>query len=321
MTTCHRSQILHLVYRASALPFISIAPTSPTATLEDLKALPSPQYIELNQFKSDYHAGHFRRGVLAILNRHAESVCNQTKIYQGANTFSPLTPEGLEQADRLGASLSDIEINSLFASPMIRTQQTARMHIKHRKASPEIQTLTDLCEVESGILQGWPKHMSQAEVQDFLAHETDPEFRRLFRDKHHITDELVSIVYWNLRRHSEHIEMLARLHGLSTDQYVENLKQITDHLTERPPCGESFTDAKQRMDRLIEHHIDPLQQGVHVFVGHGTSHALTLMGLLNVPLESKSHLSRIKQTNANINIVYREHNSAPWQLLLLNYTP
>lgn len=57
------------------------------------------------------------------LVRHGESEGNLSNIHQGES--SPLSFEGMRQADRLAARFEGVQIDKIIASPFMRTKQTA----------------------------------------------------------------------------------------------------------------------------------------------------------------------------------------------------
>mgnify|MGYP000513045760 CR=1 FL=1 len=81
-----------------------------------------------------------------LLIRHGQTAANLKKLYNG-RTDDPLCPEGIEQAVKSG---SDPSIKKLYASPLKRAQQTAR--IKFPNA--EITTCRELREMDFGDFEG-----------------------------------------------------------------------------------------------------------------------------------------------------------------------
>jgi broad specificity phosphatase PhoE len=87
-----------------------------------------------------------------LLIRHAESVGNAERRLQGQGDF-PLSDRGLEQARRLAAYLASSEcLSALYASPLLRTRQTAEMI--SRAVDIPIQFVDDLREYDFGEASG-----------------------------------------------------------------------------------------------------------------------------------------------------------------------
>jgi broad specificity phosphatase PhoE len=68
------------------------------------------------------------------LIRHGQSEFNVQQRHQGWSTGNPLTSDGLYQAEKAGRFLKKRTINHIFASPLVRTQQTAQIISKHVSA-------------------------------------------------------------------------------------------------------------------------------------------------------------------------------------------
>ena len=59
------------------------------------------------------------------LVRHGQTNANKGRIHQ--NSDEPLNPIGVEQALRVASVLKELEIDTLIASPFVRTRQTAEI--------------------------------------------------------------------------------------------------------------------------------------------------------------------------------------------------
>lgn len=57
--------------------------------------------------------------------RHGESVLNEKKCHQGWISSNPLTEKGRHQAEEAAEKLKDQKIELIYASPLLRTRQTA----------------------------------------------------------------------------------------------------------------------------------------------------------------------------------------------------
>lgn len=97
-----------------------------------------------------------------LLMRHGVTAANQKKLYNG-RTDDPLCAEGIEQAVKSG---TDPKIKSLYASPMKRAVETAK--IKFPNA--EITICGDLREMDFGDFEG----RGFSELKD------DAEYQRWF---------------------------------------------------------------------------------------------------------------------------------------------
>lgn len=91
-----------------------------------------------------------------FLVRHGESEYNVARILNGwpEKTRYPLTARGREQAQKVAEALSRDGIDVIFASPLLRTQETA-MIIAEATGAP-IMTDERLRETDFGVWNGRP---------------------------------------------------------------------------------------------------------------------------------------------------------------------
>ncbi len=59
--------------------------------------------------------------------RHGESVFNEKKCHQGWISGNPLTNKGISQAKEAASKLKDLGIEKMYASPLLRARQTAKI--------------------------------------------------------------------------------------------------------------------------------------------------------------------------------------------------
>jgi probable phosphoglycerate mutase len=86
------------------------------------------------------------------LLRHGESEANVNRIFAARRIDPPLTERGTQQATMQAETLKQFSLSAIYASPLIRTQQTAKIINKHHGL--EILASDDLYEVDVGILDG-----------------------------------------------------------------------------------------------------------------------------------------------------------------------
>ncbi len=87
--------------------------------------------------------------------RHGESEGNVNPVYQGKEPGTPLTKRGREQAAAAGRQLADTGVAHVYASPLLRTQQTAQ-GILEALESERVPLTTEprLREVDFGAHEG-----------------------------------------------------------------------------------------------------------------------------------------------------------------------
>lgn len=93
------------------------------------------------------------------LIRHGETTWNVERRWQGQKD-SPLSVNGLAQAEALGQRLATVELNQIYASDLARTVETACQVANHH----ELEVIRDvrLRERKGGILEG----LTTAEVKE-----------------------------------------------------------------------------------------------------------------------------------------------------------
>ena len=69
-----------------------------------------------------------------LLVRHGRSIANEVRIYLG-HTDEDLSPRGYLQAERTAEFLSDVRIDAVYSSSLIRAVHTAEPHAKRRGLS------------------------------------------------------------------------------------------------------------------------------------------------------------------------------------------
>jgi broad specificity phosphatase PhoE len=87
--------------------------------------------------------------------RHGESEANAEKVIGGSRDV-PLTDVGRQEAAEAAARLANERIGSVFASPMLRTWETAEI-IAASKEDLEVQAVAGITERRYGVWEGQPK--------------------------------------------------------------------------------------------------------------------------------------------------------------------
>lgn len=87
--------------------------------------------------------------------RHGESEANAEKVIGGSRDVA-LTDGGRREAAEAAARLAGEEIGSVYASPMLRTWETAEI-ITASLNGPEVQAIPGITERHYGVWEGQPK--------------------------------------------------------------------------------------------------------------------------------------------------------------------
>ena len=100
-----------------------------------------------------------QRTITLTLVRHAQSEGNASGLIDTSTPGPPLTALGREQADTAAQKLSaDHTFDGIYASTMIRTQQTAQP-LADQSREP-VTVLPGLREIEAGIYEGHPEALA-----------------------------------------------------------------------------------------------------------------------------------------------------------------
>ena len=101
---------------------------------------------------------------LLILIRHGQSIWNAANLFTGW-TDVELSEQGLIEAKEAGKKLSNLSLDLIFTSDLIRAQKTAEIILEGNFKSENVQTITDfrLNERHYGDLQGMNKDNARRE--------------------------------------------------------------------------------------------------------------------------------------------------------------
>ena len=93
-----------------------------------------------------------------ILVRHGQSIWNASNRFTGWTDVG-LSEQGVEEAEDAGRQLSEIRIDVVHTSDLVRAQRTAEIIMRHNEASEDVPTNYDwrLNERHYGALQGLNK--------------------------------------------------------------------------------------------------------------------------------------------------------------------
>ncbi len=84
------------------------------------------------------------------LLRHGESKANVDRIFAARKIDPPLTERGIKQAMMQAEALKEMEFSTIYSSPLLRAQHTARIINNYHKL--DIKTVDYLYEVDVGDL-------------------------------------------------------------------------------------------------------------------------------------------------------------------------
>ncbi|HBB36292.1 MAG TPA: histidine phosphatase family protein [Cyanobacteria bacterium UBA8803] len=96
-----------------------------------------------------------------IILRHGQSSYNSQQMIQGRCDESVLTEKGAADASLLGATLSSLNVDAVYSSPLQRARETAQAILPYLPGSPTLQTSDNLLEVD---LPQWEK-LRKSELQ------------------------------------------------------------------------------------------------------------------------------------------------------------
>jgi len=120
------------------------------------------------------------------LIRHAQSQGNLSKRFQG-QIDTPLTSLGLAQAKALGRRFADVNLHSVYASPLERTQQTAAAIAAHHGLP--VRVMPGLIEIYGGTVEGALfADLEQQNPEQFRMFDEQPHLHQGFEGAEKIAD-------------------------------------------------------------------------------------------------------------------------------------
>ncbi|GMY11320.1 2,3-bisphosphoglycerate-dependent phosphoglycerate mutase 1-like [Fagus crenata] len=214
-----------------------------------------------------------------ILIRHGESLWNEKNLFTGSVDV-PLTKRGIDEAILAGKRISNIPIDMIFTSVLIRAQMTAMLAMaQHRHERVPI-----VVHNESEEAKAWSRIYSE---------ETKKQ-------------SIPVITAWQLNE-----RMYGELQGLNKQETAERYGKKQVHEWRRsfdipPPNGESLEMCSQRAVAYFREHIEPhLQSGKHVMVAaHGNSLRSIIMYLEK--LTTQEVISLELSTGIPLLYIYKE---------------
>ncbi|XP_058096733.1 2,3-bisphosphoglycerate-dependent phosphoglycerate mutase 1-like [Magnolia sinica] len=181
-----------------------------------------------------------------ILMRHGESLWNEKNLFTGCVDV-PLTKKGVEEAIEAGNRISNIPVDMIYTSALIRAQMTAMLAMtQHRRKKVPV-----IMHNESEQAKAWSQIFS-----DETTRQTIPV-----------------IAAWQLNE-----RMYGELQGLNKQETADRYGKEQVHEWRRsydipPPNGESLEMCAERAVAYFKEHIEPqLLSGKNVMIAaHGNS--------------------------------------------------
>ncbi|MGB3535481.1 MAG: histidine phosphatase family protein [Microcoleaceae cyanobacterium] len=99
-----------------------------------------------------------------ILVRHGQSNYNAQRRIQGRLDHSILTEMGCKDAEIVGKTLSEIQFDAVYCSPLKRAKQTAELILSQFNTPPQLQPTEQLIEID---LPAWAGMERQVVVEQF----------------------------------------------------------------------------------------------------------------------------------------------------------
>ncbi|POO02825.1 Phosphoglycerate mutase [Trema orientale] len=219
---------------------LHIVRTSTSHTsMPDQAAISTPPNTTNNSRKTSGEAA-------LILIRHGESLWNEKNLFTGCVDV-PLTKRGVDEAIEAGKRISNIPVDVIYTSSLIRAQMTAMLAMtQHRR-----QKVPIIIHKESEQARAWTRVYSEDTKKQSIP----------------------VITSWQLNE-----RMYGELQGLNKQETAERYGKEQVHEWRRsfdipPPSGESLEMCSERAVAYFREHIEPhLQSGTNVMVAaHGNS--------------------------------------------------
>ncbi|RWR93019.1 2,3-bisphosphoglycerate-dependent phosphoglycerate mutase [Cinnamomum micranthum f. kanehirae] len=225
-------------YSSSGLKLGVIRASTSNTSVVDPVSLPSNNKASDSRKKSNETA--------LILIRHGESLWNAKNLFTGCVDV-PLTKKGVEEAIEAGKRISNIPVDMIYTSALIRAQMTAMLAMtQHRRKKVPI-----IMHNESEQAKAWSQVFSE---------ETKKQ-------------SIPVIAAWQLNE-----RMYGELQGLNKQETADRFGKEQVHEWRRsydipPPNGESLEMCAERAVAYFKEHIEPqLLSGKHVMIAaHGNS--------------------------------------------------
>ncbi|CAH1454086.1 unnamed protein product [Lactuca virosa] len=181
-----------------------------------------------------------------ILIRHGESLWNEKNLFTGCVDV-PLTKKGVEEAVEAGKRISNIPVDMIYTSALIRAQMTAMLAMtQHRRKKVPI-----VLHNESEQAKSWSQIFSEETKKQCIP----------------------VVTAWQLNE-----RMYGELQGLNKQETADKYGKEQVHEWRRsfdipPPNGESLEMCAERAVAYFKEHIEPqLQGGKNVMIAaHGNS--------------------------------------------------
>ncbi|KAK4487630.1 hypothetical protein RD792_005718 [Penstemon davidsonii] len=189
---------------------------------------------------------HFEGEAALVLIRHGESMWNEKNIFIGCVDV-PLTEKGVEEAIEAGKRISNIPVDMIYTSALIRAQMTAMLAMtEHRRKKVHV-----ILHNESEQAKTWSQIFSEETKKQCIP----------------------VITAWQLND-----RMYGELQGLNkqeiTDRYgTDQVHEWRRSYDIRPPNGESLELCAERAVAYFKEYIEPqLLSGKNVMIAaHGNS--------------------------------------------------
>lgn len=189
-----------------------------------------------------------------ILIRHGESLWNEKNLFTGCVDV-PLTKKGVEEAIEAGKRISNIPVDMIYTSALIRAQMTAMLAMtQHRRKKVPI-----IIHDESDQARSWSQIASEETIKQSIP----------------------VITSWRLNE-----RMYGELQGLNKQETADKYGKEQVHEWRRsydipPPNGESLEMCAERAVAYFKEHIESqLMSGKNVMIAaHGNSLRAIIMYL------------------------------------------
>lgn len=109
--------------------------------------------------------------------RHGQTEWNKSGIFQGS-LDSPLTKEGIQNAQIIAHFLKNKQVSIIFTSPLSRAKQTAKIISSGIKA--KVITIPDFKEMNFGIFEGKKQEIVKNLFREFFTKRAENKFYKLY---------------------------------------------------------------------------------------------------------------------------------------------
>lgn len=169
------------------------------------------------------------------LVRHGKTEFNQQGRFQGGDVDSPLLPESIKNAQKVGSYLSNIKFSHAFCSPQNRAVETAKNIIMNLRTNVELTISPNLREMRFGKWDG-------DVVKKYI---TDPIFNTFMNNPENYKSNGGEDYYEFVQRIQNGLEGIFQQYSKKDDNVLIAAHALVISFATKTLTGEKFNDIRR----------------------------------------------------------------------------